>query len=638
MKSMERENERGQDFTRRAFIIGTIQSGILAVLGGRLAWLQIAQGKRYRTMAENNRINIKMLAPSRGQIVDRFGTLLATNEQNFRVIIVPEQTGDIAAALSSLQKLIPLSQRDIQRVIRQAEKSAPFVPLEVRDDLNWEEVASIEVNLPDLPGLSIDEGEIRHYPLGESTAHLVGYAGAVNKAELTENDPLLSLPGFTIGKTGVEKAYDRVLRGVAGTAEMEINVVGREVRELDRNLAQPGKRLMLTIDSGLQQYMQGRLAKEKSATAVIMDVRTGAVYALASHPSFDPNLFTHGISVEQWEKLLANPGLPLNNKAAGGQYPPGSTFKMVTALAALEEKIITRNTTFHCPGHYEFSEERFHCWKRGGHGWMDVSGALMQSCDTFFYNIATQIGIDTLTRYAKRLGLGERLGFELEEERPGLMPTKAWKMGQFSKPWQPGETIIASIGQGYMLTTPLQLATMTARLVNGGLAVKPWMTGFVGDQAGKDGSWEPLGFKKKNIDLIIRGMNSVVTSKKGTAHGSSMEDKKFQMGGKTGTAQVRRISKADRLEGVMNEDLPWKFRHHALFVGYAPISNPRYACCVVVEHGVGGSLAAAPIARDLLLMAQQRDPASSPLNMEGRTASRFPNPPSRKPATASRKR
>jgi penicillin-binding protein 2 len=627
---MEREHERGQTFTRRAFVIAALQGGLLAVLGGRLAWLQVVQGNRYQMLADNNRINIRMLAPSRGQIVDRNGVLLATNAQNFRILMVPEQTDDIAASLSALQKLVPLSQRDIQRVIKQAERSASFVPLEVRDNLEWEEVATVEVNLPDLPGLSIDEGEIRHYPLGDAVAHLTGYVGAVNKAELKPDDPLLSLPGFRIGKTGAEKTFDAALRGTAGTAEMEINVLGREVRELNRNPAKPGERVMLTIDAELQKYVQDRLKQVRSASAAILDAHTGAVYAMVSHPSFDPNMFTRGISADKWEELLADPGLPLNNKAIGGQYPPGSTFKMVTAMAALEEKIVGRNTTFFCPGHFDFGDSRFHCWKRGGHGYVDVVGALTQSCDTYFYNVATQMGIDTLTAYAKRLGLGEKFGFELSEERPGLMPTKAWKMGQFSEPWQPGETIVCSIGQGYLLSTPLQLAVMTARLVNGGKAIKPWLTGFIGDKPGETLDWPETGFKKAHENLILRGMVDVVNSQRGTAYASRMEDEQFQMGGKTGTAQVRRISREDRLEGVQNEDLPWKYRHHALFVGFAPIGNPRYTCCVVVEHGVGGSVAAAPIARDILLMAQQRDPAATKLG-GGKVTSPAAVPPQRKP-------
>ncbi len=626
---MKKDNDRSTSFTRRAFIVGAMQGGLLGLLGGRLAWLQVAQGQRYKTLAENNRINLKMLTPTRGKIVDRFGTALAVNDQSFRVLIIPEQTKDLEKVLSRLQKLIELSQRDIKKVLKTARRQAAFVPLEVKDNLSWEEVARIEVNLPDLPGLSIDGGEIRTYPYGESAAHLVGYVGAVSRSELT-GDPVLSLPGFKIGKTGIEKIYDKALRGTAGTAEVEVNVVGREVRELKRNAGDTGKKVKLTIDTDLQIYTQQRLKEEKSASAVIMDVYTGAVYALCSSPSFDPNLFTRGLSAEKWEEMLSNPGLPLNNKAVGGQYPPGSCFKMVTALAGLEEKKITRNTTAYCPGHYDYGDDRFHCWKWGGHGKVDLVQALAESCDTFFYKMATDVGIDTLAAYARKLGLGQKLDFELSEERPGLMPTKAWKMGHFGTSWQPGETIVSSIGQGFIQATPLQLAVMTSRLVNGGYAVKPWITGFVGDQAGRDATWPKLDVKKRNLDLIVRGMNRVTNHPDGTAFASQIENKSFRMGGKTGTAQVRRITMEDRLEGVKNKDLPWKYRHHALFVGYAPFNAPRYACAVVVEHGGSGSGTAAPIARDLLYKVQQRNPAATPLFPEG-GLSRMSTPPPRKP-------
>jgi len=609
---MKKDNDQLESFTRRAFVIGGLQGCILALLGGRLAWLQVAQGQRYKTLAENNRINLKMIAPIRGKIVDRFGTPLAINDQNFRVLIVPEQAEDIEKVLSRLQKLVPLNQRDVKKVLKSAERQAAFVPVEVKDNLNWEEVATIEVNLPDLPGLSIDVGEIRSYPYSNAAAHLIGYVGAVSQSELT-GDPVLALPGFKMGKTGIEKWYDKELRGTAGTAEIEVNVVGREVRELSRHKGNPGKKLTLTVDADLQIYMQQRLAQEQSASAVIMDVHDGAVYALTSSPSFDPNLFTRGLSAETWEELLADPGLPLNNKAVGGQYPPGSTFKMVTALAGLEAGVINRHTTTYCPGHYKYGEDKFHCWKAGGHGRVNLVQALAQSCDTFFYEMATEVGIDKIAEYALKLGIGEKLGFELPEERPGLMPTRAWKQGQFSEGWQPGETIVASIGQGYIQSTPLQLAVMTSRLVNGGYAVKPWMVGALGDRPRTQPVWPKLPFTKQHIDLIIKGMNDVTGHPNGTAVAHQIKQAGFEMGGKTGTAQVKRISMQDRLEGVNNMDLPWKHRHHALFVGYAPVSAPRYACAVVVEHGGSGSGAAAPIARDLLLKAQQRNPAATKL-------------------------
>ncbi len=599
--------DRAKKFTRRAFVIGAGQGLLLSVLGGRLAWLQVAQGEKYKSLAENNRINVKMLAPSRGHILDRFGEVLATNEQDFRVVVVPEQTDDLESALRQLQKLISLDEKNIKKILKEAGKQAKFIPLEIKNNLDWEDVAKVEVSLPDLPGMAIDVGEIRHYPLKEATAHLVGYVAAVNKSEIGD-DPVLTLPGVRIGKTGIEKACDQKLRGKSGSAEVEVNVAGREVRELQRDQSQQGEHIKLTIDAALQAYVQERLSQERSASAVIMDVHTGAIYALSSHPSFDPNMFTRGMDVQTWEELLSNPGHPLNNKAVAGQYPPGSTFKMVTALAALKYGMINENTIVHCPGHYEYGGDRFHCWKTWGHGPMNLLTALEQSCDTYFYKISTEIGIDRIAEMAHLLGLGSKYDFALKEERPGLMPDKKWKLGHFGDSWRPGETIVASIGQGYIQATPLQLAVMTSRLVNGGYAVEPWIIEAIGNgiQPAKKG--EKIGFHKWHLNLVKRGMDRVVNSEKGTALAARIMESNMAMGGKTGTAQVRRISKKQRQEGTKQEDLPWKFRHHALFVGYAPVKDPRYACAVVVEHGGSGSGSAAPVARDLLYQTQKQNP------------------------------
>jgi penicillin-binding protein 2 len=627
----KQDKERSKTFTRRAFMIGLLQGTFLTVLGARLAYLQIAEGSRYRILSDKNRINLKLLAPSRGQIVDRYGVPLAINEQNFRVLLIPEQTEDVEKSLRRLQKLISLNENDIKRVIKKASGNAAFLPVEIRDQLSWKEVTKIEVNLTDLPGITIDVGELRSYPLGPATAHLVGYVGLVSKSELT-GDHVLSLPGFKTGKTGIEKVYDKELRGKEGTAEVEVNVAGREIRELRNNPSTPGKRIMLTIDAELQRFVQKRLSQERSAAAVIMDAYTGAVYSIASAPSFDPNTFTRGLSAEKWEELLADPAFPLNNKAVAGQYPPGSTFKMITALAALESNIINRHSSFYCPGNYRLGSDIFHCWNSAGHGNVDLIKSLAGSCDVFYYKVSTETGIEKIASMAHKLGLGQRTGFELGEENPGLVPDKKWKLGHFGKPWQPGETVVASIGQGYMQATPLQLAVMTARLVNGGYAVQPWVTGYVGEEPGKDLTWPSINVKKRNLDMIIRGMNEVVLHPDGTAHDARIPDDEMQMGGKTGTSQVRRITSQDRLEGIRNEDLPWRLRHHALFVGYAPVNNPRYVCSVVVEHGGSGSATAAPLARDLLWQAQKRAPAKSKMRANaGAGESRNRRPPSRKP-------
>lgn len=605
----KKEQDHAKIFTRRAFVIGGIQGALLCVMGGRLAWLQVAEGRKYKMLADRNRINVKLLAPSRGEILDRYGISMAGNSQNFRVVITPEQTKDIKASLQNLQKMIDLDEVALKKVLESVSKVAKFVPVQVKDDLSWEEVAKIEVNLPELPGISIDVGERRFYHFAEATAHLVGYVGAVSEAEVGE-DKLLTHPGFKIGKTALEKKYEMMLRGSAGSTKMEVNVVGREVRELSREKAKDGQPIVMSIDAGLQLYAQERLGAEQSASAVVMDAQNGAVYALASYPSFDPNIFAKGMPADLWEQLLADPGNPLTNKAVAGQYPPGSTFKMVTALAGLEAGVLNQHTNVYCPGHYEYGDNRFHCWKKQGHGSVNLVKALSESCDVYFYKLSLDMGIDKIAEMSRRLGLGSKMDFDLPEERGGLIPDRAWKRGYFNDSWHPGETIVASIGQGYTLTTPLQLAVMTARLVNGGRAVKPWLSRK--NNQGEDlhhKVWPEIGFDPAHIALIRQGMDDVINGPTGTARAAAIKIPGMEMGGKTGTAQVVRITAAQRAAGVLNKDLPWKQRHHALFVGYAPIHAPRYVAAVVVEHGVSGSGAAAPLARDLLLQVQRRNPA-----------------------------
>lgn len=614
--ALEKESDRAVGFSRRAFIVGAFQAGFLAVLGGRLAWLQIVEGNRYKTLAESNRINLKMMAPARGQIVDRFGVPFAVNNQNFRVLLIPEQTDDLDSSLKELQKLIKIDDKELEKVRKLAKRSPSYTPIEVADELTWEEVATVEVNIPDLPGMSIDAGEVRHYPFADAAAHLIGYVGTASKKDQEEDkDPLLTLPDFQVGKSGIEKTLDPFLRGKAGSSEVEVNVVGREVRELHNLKSTDGERVVLSIDAELQRTAMQLMVDHKSASAVVMDVHTGEIYALASYPGYDPNFFTGGISHERYEELRTDITFPLTNKAVAGQYPPGSTFKMVTALAALEAGVVNEHTGTFCPGHYDFGNGRFHCWKKGGHGTVNVVGALAQSCDVYFYKLSTELGIKRIADMARRLGLGSKFDMELKEERAGLVPDEAWKRKRYDEGWHPGETVIASIGQGYMLATPLQLAVMTSRIVNGGLAVKPWLTGNIGGKPVPRPAWDKIDLNPRHVEIVMRGMENVC-KERGTAYAARIKEPGMEMGGKSGTAQVKRITKQERAAGVKNEDLPWQFRHHALFVGYAPLTNPRYACSVVVEHGVGGSSAAAPIVRDLLLLAQQRDPASKPMVAE----------------------
>jgi len=574
---------------------------------------------------------VKLLAPVRGMMLDRAGRKLAVNEQDFRVQITPEQTDDIEASLETLSRIFPLRPNEISSVLTRAKQQPGFLPIEIIDNLSWEQVAAIEVNMPDLPGISIDVGKRRFYPEGPATAHVVGYVGSVSKDD-QDGDPVLALPGFRIGKTGLEKTFEDQLRGSAGNSRIEVNVAGRMVRELEREEGMPGDDLALSIDLELQKKVQEALAKEKSASAVIMDAHTGAVYALASSPSFDPNLFTTGIPQNVWDMLNNDEAHPLNNKAAGGAYPPGSTFKMVSALAGLEANVIKPDTRVFCPGHYDIGSHRFHCWKKGGHGTMNITSALAQSCDVYFYSLSRDIGIDRIAAMARRLGLGQSLGSELPEERKGVVPDQAWKQKTYKKKWDAGETVIASIGQGYLLATPMQLAVMVGRLVNGGKAIKPWIVGAEGQNLSPNAlrNWPSINIPAEHLQKVVEGMLAVVNTEQGTAYGHRVRDEKPEesaadeiaaapaislrgFGGKTGTAQVKRITMQQRNEGMLaQEDQPWKHRHHGLFVGFAPAHAPRYVSCVVVEHA-GGSGPAVAISKEILLAAQDLSPADKPL-------------------------
>lgn len=613
----DRDQERQKVLTRRALMLGAGQLGLIGALVGRLYYLQVVQADRYRMLAEDNRISIRLLPPPRGEIVDRFGVPLAINEKNYRVVIVREQSGNVPVTLERLGRIIDLPEREVRRVLRDMRRKRAFVPITVRENLSWEEVSRVEVNAPDLPGISIEVGLTRFYPYASQAAHVLGYVAAVSESELT-GDPLLELPDFRIGKNGIEKVHDQHLRGKGGTSQVEVNALGRVIRELSREEGQPGGRIEITLDMELQRFTVNRLGEE-SAAAVIMDVHNGDVLTLASTPGYDPNAFNRGLTPNEWEELISNERGPLTNKAIAGQYAPGSTFKMVVALAALEAGVISPSQRVFCPGYLELGDTRFHCWKKHGHGHMDMHDALKNSCDVYFYEVSKRLGIARIAAMAERLGMGQTLGFDLPGERPGLIPSREWKQARLGKPWHQGETLIAGIGQGYILTTPLQLAVMTARLVNGGIAVTPHLTRHPPAQGGLqtaalpggDGNFPALGIAPEHLRLIRTAMAAVTNDPNGgTAYRARITEAGLEMGGKTGTAQVRRITMAERLTGVRkNGDLPWRHRDHALFVGYAPVNAPRYCCAVIVEHGGGGSAVAAPIARDLLIETQRRDPA-----------------------------
>ena len=620
---MNRDVERHKLFNRRCVMLVGGKAVLVSALIGRMYYLQVLESERYKTLAEQNRINLRLLPPPRGRVIDRFGVPLANNQQNYRVLLIPEDTRDVAATLDSLDEIISVGPGERRRILRDVKRNRSFVPVTLRENLDWDEVARIEVNAPDLPGVMIDVGQSRDYPHADQLAHVLGYVAAVSPKDQT-GDPLLELPGFRVGKAGLEKIHDLNLRGRGGSSQVEVNAYGRVIRELRRKEGEPGAEISLTIDMGLQKMASQRMADE-SAAAVVLDVHNGDVLAMVSTPSFDPNLFNTGLSAVQWKGLVNNPRAPLINKTIAGRYSPGSTFKMCVLLAALEKGVITPSSRIFCTGFLELGAARFHCWKKHGHGLVDAHQATVQSCDVFFYDIAKRTGIERIAAMARRLGLGAQLGIDLPGEQAGLVPTPKWKRGALDAPWHQGETLIAGIGQGYMLTTPLQMAVMTARIANGGFAVKPHLTRAItkdGVMKSKEADkFDSLDLPLRHLEIVRAAMNDVVNSPRGTAYRSRIKEPEFAMAGKTGTVQVRRISKAEREKGVRkNEDLPWKVRDHALFVGFAPADNPRYAVSVVVEHGGGGSKVAAPIARDILAEAQRRGSAGRPVKTAGQRA------------------
>jgi penicillin-binding protein 2 len=606
---MRRETHRTGVFTRRALLLMGAQAGVLSGLAARLYQVQIIDGERYRTLANDNRISERMTAPPRGRILDRFGSVLAGNKQNWRALLVAEQTNDARATLDRLSNIIELSDADRSRIDHELRRQRSFIPVLVRDFLTWDEMARVEVNAPSLPGIVVDVGLTRTYPYSDQMAHLVGYVAPPSEADV-DQQPLLALPGMRVGRGGVEKYHDLALRGTAGMVQFEVNAFGRVIRELDQTEGVSGEEIGLTIDAGLQTAVVGRLG-DLSASAVVLDCRNGEVMAMATTPSFDPSLFNFGVSQAQWSEWVHDLRAPLIDKATRGLYAPGSTFKMTVALAGLNSGAITPHTVFNCPGYLDIGRTRFHCWRKGGHGSLDLRGGLKNSCDVYFYNAAMHAGIDPIAAMAHRLGLGTKLDVDLPGQRVGLIPTREWRRAG-GHPWELGDTIVAGIGQGYIGVTPLQLATYVARIATG-REVQPHVTRRVAGvvQPGADpADWPDLQLPVTFLHVVRDGMWEVVNSPGGTAPHARLADPRWQMAGKTGSAQVRAVSRALRESGHFNSaKLPWQERPHALFVCYAPFDAPRYAVSVVVEHGNAGADTAGPIARDIMTDTLQRNPA-----------------------------
>ncbi|MCX7931102.1 MAG: penicillin-binding protein 2 [Rhodovarius sp.] len=611
MRGVKRaEEQRRNVFLRRALILAGAQAAAFGFLGWRLYRLQVEEGARFATLAEENRLSARLISPPRGRILDRNGHVVAGNRLNWRALLLAEEARDVTATLETFQRIIPLSEAERARIERELRRRRRFVPVILREFLTWEEMARIEVNAPDLPGILIDVGTTRVYPEGEHLAHVVGYVAPPAERDM-DGDPLLSLPGVRVGRAGIERHHEAVLRGRAGTVQLEVNALGRVIRELDRREGIPGQDVEISIDTELQKQVRARCADGTSV--VVMNARNGEVLAMVSQPSFDPNIFNAGVSAAQWRQWTAGRSTPLINKTTNGLYAPGSTFKMVVALAALEARVTTPGERIPCPGHFDLGDTRFHCWNRFGHGAVDMRSAIKVSCDVYFYEMARRVGINRIAAMARRFGLGVDLDIELPGVRRGLIPTREWREQQ-GQPWSMGDTIVHGIGQGFYQLTPLALCTMTARLATG-RAVQPHLTRAIGGRpvrGARAEDWPPLGIPERDLRLMRDAMWAVVNEPGGTAIASRLPATQGQMAGKTGTTQVRRVSREQRERGFNVQNLPREWRPHALFVGYAPADNPLFAVSVVVEHGTSGSGAAAPLARDVLADTLQRFRISPP--------------------------
>lgn len=588
--------EKNQILNRRTIIIILVNLLAFMVIAARLYYLQVLQSDKYKMMSDENRISTRFLIPPRGTIYDRNGEIIAKNEQNFQALLVAEQTPDIEKTLSTFKQIISLSEDEENRIRKDIKSKKRFIPIKLKDNLKWGEVSEILLHAPDLPGVEINEGLSRSYPYADLYAHVLGYVGPVSEKDKKDN-PLYMVPGFKIGKSGLEKFYDYKLQGKSGTVKLEVNAYGRVMKEIERQPGIEGDSLTLSIDTHLQKAAAEAFG-DNSGAAVVLNVKNGEILAMVSVPSFNPNLFTNGISYKHWNELLNNERNPLIDKAVAGQYSPGSTFKIVVALAALEAGTISTNTRYYCSGAMKVGTSRFHCWRHVGHGSLNVVEALKYSCDIFFYETALRLGIDKIHDMALTLGMGQELNVGLDSEKSGLIPSKEWKKSRYDTQWTQGDSANSGIGQGYILVTPLQLATMLARVVNGGYEVNPT---FIKRSKALKNNFKRLKISTRNLETVKQGMFEVVNGIGGTAARAKFNINGVRMGGKTGTTQVRRISMRERKSGIISDSrLPWKLRNHAWFMGYAPTDNPHYAVAVIVEHGSSGSGVAAPIAAKIL--------------------------------------
>ena len=628
-----------QTINRRMFIVGAAKIIVFTGIIARLFSLQINENKKYLTLSDKNRLREWRLPPVRGEFLDYFGNIIAGNLKVYQLHVIPEEVEDFRYLMVRLKEILSLNNNEFKKIIQAKNKQKPWETLIISKNLTWEQFTKVNYFLHDLTGAKPVLSVSRNYPFDENYTHILGYVSEASEKDLLNNEIIKKrhVPGLKVGKTGLEKTFENELIGTNGVQRYEVNAYGKRISQLDHSEGLKGKTIKLTIDTEIQKLCS-ELLKNVAGSISVMDIYTGEILAMQSSPSFDPNLFLFGINQDDWELIRNNPLKPLVNKTLSGLYSPGSTFKPIVALSALENGIIDKNFKVNCKGKIEMYGQTYHCWKKKGHGVVNLKSAMKQSCDTYFYEITRKLGVDRLKETSAKFGLGEKvLNETFSIEKKGLIPDTKWKKNNLGKNWVIGETLITGIGQGYTQTTPLQLCQMTAQLANGGFKIYPKIIvdeksktakdiKFIMSENSKNASKENKGLKEaskllgfldkkkhehlfkdpKNIKLIREAMFASTNEIRGTSYSSRIEDPKYQFAGKTGTSQVKRITKAARELDLKTPEIPYNERDHALYIAFGPYKNPRYALSVVIEHGGSGSSTAAPIAKKLFKLIIDR--------------------------------
>ena len=628
-----------QVINRRMFIIGAAKLIVFTGIIVRLFSLQITANKKYLTLSDKNRLREWRLPPVRGKFLDYFGNVIAGNLKVYQLHVVPEEVEDFKYLMIRLKKILTISNSEFTKIIRKKNNQKPWETLIISKNLTWEQFSKVNHYLHDLVGAKPVLSISRNYPFDENYTHVLGYVGEASEKDILNNEIIKSkhVPGLKVGKTGLEKTFEDELIGTNSIQRYEVNAYGKSINQLDHTEGLEGKTIQLTLDTEIQKFCN-ELLKDMAGSISVMDIYTGEIVAMQSSPSFDPNLFLFGINQDDWQLIRNNPLKPLVNKTLSGLYSPGSTFKPMVALSALENGIINENFEVNCSGKIEMYGQTYHCWKKKGHGIVNLKSAMKQSCDTYFYEIARKLGVDRLKETAIKFGLGKKvLNETFNNEKKGLIPNTKWKLNNLGRGWVIGETLITGIGQGYTQTTPLQLCQMTAQLANGGFKIYPKIIVEENGETAEDiriiinknrqklnkensglqeatellglaskKKYEPLFKDAKNIKLVRDAMFASTNEPRGTSYSSRIDDPKYQFAGKTGTSQVKRITKKDRELDLKTSEIPYNERDHALYIAFGPYKNPRYALSIVVEHGGSGSSVAAPIAKKLFKLIIDR--------------------------------